>query len=105
MICYCSSIADEYGIEIGGVNKLVPNLGIEDKYVLHYRNRQLYLSLRMKLTKVHRIQTNKRLTLIQTKEKNAASSFGKYFCKLMNNSVYGKTMENLRNNAGDYKNM
>ena len=52
---YCSNIADEYSIKIGGVNKLVPNLGNKSKYVLHYRNLQLYLSLGMKLTKVHKI--------------------------------------------------
>ena len=42
---YCFSIANEYGIKLGGVNKLVPNLGNKNKYVLHYRNLQLYLSL------------------------------------------------------------
>ena len=52
---YCSNIADEYGIKIGGVNKLVPHLGNKSKYVVHYRNLQLYLSLGMKLTKIHRI--------------------------------------------------
>ena len=52
---YCSNIADEYGIKIGGVNKLVPNLGNKSKYVVHYKNLQLYLSLGMKLTKVHKI--------------------------------------------------
>ena len=52
---YCSSIANEYGIEIDGVNKLVPNLGDKSKYVLHYKNLKLYLSLGMKLTKVHKI--------------------------------------------------
>ena len=52
---YCSDIANKYGIKIGGVNKLVPNLGNKSKYVVHYRNLQLYLSLGMKLTKVHRI--------------------------------------------------
>ena len=52
---YCFSIANEYGIKIGGVNKLVPNLGNEGKYVVYYKNLQLYLSLGMKLTKVHRI--------------------------------------------------
>ena len=35
---YCSNIANEYGIKIGGVNKLVPNLGNKSKYVVHYRN-------------------------------------------------------------------
>ena len=42
---YCSNIASKYGIKIGGVNKLVPNLGNKSKYVVHYRNLQLYLPL------------------------------------------------------------
>ena len=52
---YCSSIANEYKIEIGGVNKLVPNPDNKSKCVLHYRNLQLYLSVGMKLVKIHRI--------------------------------------------------
>ena len=52
---YCFNIANEYGIKIDGVNKLVRSLGNKSKYDVHYRNLQLYLSLRMKLTKVHRI--------------------------------------------------
>ena len=45
----------DYGIKIGRVNKLVPNLGNKSKYLLHYKNLQLYLSLGIKLTNVHRI--------------------------------------------------
>ena len=52
---YCINIADEYGIKTGGANKLLPNLNGKNRYVLHYRNLKLYLSLGMKLTKVHRI--------------------------------------------------
>ena len=52
---YCSNIANEYNIKVGGVNKLVPNLGNKSKYVPHYRNLQVYLSLEMKLVSVHRI--------------------------------------------------
>ena len=52
---YCLSIANKYGIKIGGVNKLVPNLSNKSKYVVHFKNVQLYLSLEMKLTKIHRI--------------------------------------------------
>ena len=42
---YCFNIANEYGIKIGGVNKLVPNLGNKSKYVVNYRNLQLHMSL------------------------------------------------------------
>ena len=52
---YCSDIANKYGIKVGGVNKLVPNLRDKIKYVVYYRNLQYYLSLGMKLIKVHRI--------------------------------------------------
>ena len=52
---YCFNIADKYGIKSGGFNKLVPNLGNKSKYVVHYKNLQLYLSLGLKLTKVHKI--------------------------------------------------
>ena len=52
---YCFNTANKRGIKIGGVNKLVPNLGSKSKYVVHCRNLQLYLSLGIKLTKIHRI--------------------------------------------------
>ena len=45
-------IANEYGIKIGGVNKLVSNLGNQIKYVVHYRNLQLNLSLVL-VKKIH----------------------------------------------------
>ena len=52
---YCKKIADEYEIKVGDVEKLIPNLGNKINYVVHYRNLQLYLSLGMKLTKIHRV--------------------------------------------------
>ena len=104
---YCSNIANEYGIKIGGVNKLVPNLGNKSKYVVHYRNLHLYLSLGMKQTKVHRIlkfkQSFKHLNNVKKctdfntdKRKNAGNTFEKDIFKLVNNNTFGKTMENLR---------
>ena len=51
---YCIEIADRYKIKVGDVKKLIPNLGNKTKYVLHYRNLQLYMSLGMRLTKIHR---------------------------------------------------
>ena len=114
---YCRNIANEYEIKIGGIHKLVPNVGNKSKYVVYYKNLQLYLSLGMKLTNVHKILKFKQFDWLKkyidfnkNKSKNAANSFEKDFFKLMNNSVFGKTMENLRkrisiklvNNAKDY---
>ena len=47
-------IADKYEIKVADVKKLTPNLGNKSNYVVHYRNLQLYWSLGMQLTKIHR---------------------------------------------------
>ena len=91
------------GVAPTEVDNLVPNLRDKERYMLHYRNLQLYISLGMHLTKVHRalwfeqspwmepyIRMNTEL------RKQATSVFEKDLYKLMNNSVFGKTMENLR---------
>ena len=81
---YCRIIAVKNQIKVGGVKKLVPNLGNKTKYVLHYRNPQLYLSSGMKLTKIHRILKFKqsdwmrRYILFNTEKRtNAANVFEK----------------------------
>ena len=35
---YCLGITKEYGIRVGEVNKLIPNLKNKENYVVHYRN-------------------------------------------------------------------
>ena len=99
---YCKTIVDKYGIKVGVVKTLIPNLGDKTNYVVHYRNLQLYL-LQLKLTKIHKILKFKQSDWMKisidfnTEERrNAVNSFEKYFFKLMINSVFGKTMENLR---------
>ena len=56
MLKYCKEIADKYeiNIKVALVKKLILNLGNKTKYVLHYKNIQVYLSLGMKLTKIQR---------------------------------------------------
>ena len=83
---YCKEIADKYEIKVGDVKKLIPNLGNKTNYVLHYRNLQLYLSLGMKLTKIHRILKFKQSDWMKfyidfniEKRKNAANSLKKKF--------------------------
>ena len=71
--------------------------------MLHYRNLQLYTDLDLKVKKVYRaLEFNQSLWLRQCidfntqKRTQARNSFEKDFFKLMNNSVFGKTMEDLR---------
>ena len=68
--------ADKYGIKVGVVKTLVPNLCNKNKYVIYYRNLQLHLTFVVKLNKVRRILKLKQsdwlkntLILIWTKEK------------------------------------
>ena len=100
---YCKEIADECDIKVGDVKNLIPNLRNKTKYVLHYRNLQLYLFLGMKLTKIHRMLKFKQSDWMKKyigfnteKRKNATNDFEKDFFKLMINSACGTTMENLR---------
>ena len=98
-------LAPEKMIPTGGkVSKLIPNLNDKERYVLHHENLKLYTRLGLRITKIHKgitfeesnfmeeyIQLN---TDLRTK---GTTDFEKDFYKIMNNTVFGKTMENVRN--------
>ena len=97
----------EFNISIGQVHKFIPTLNKNEKYIIerkvHYRNLQLYTDLGLQVKKVQKVlEFNQSLWLKRyidfniQKRTQAKNSFEKDFFKLMNNSVFDKTMENLR---------
>ena len=84
--------------------KLTTNFRDKVEYAVHYRNLKLYLQLGLVVTKVRRVLTFKQSPSLKsyidfnTRQRSlAGESFLKDFFKLMNNCVFGKTQENLRN--------
>ena len=97
-------ILKRYRITNSGLNctKLVPHLMKHEKYCVHYLNLKFYLEHGMKLVKIHRvIQFIQSTWLAPYIKKNsdlratAKNDFDKDNAKLMNNSIYGKTVENV----------
>lgn len=85
------------------IKKLIPNLNHKRNYVIHYKNLQQCLQLGLKLKAIHKILEfdqspwlEKYIQFNTNQRKLAVSKFEKNFFKQMNNSVFGKTMENLR---------
>ena len=90
-------------IEVNKIQKRIPHLGDKKKYILHLNLKQ-YLSSGLRLTNIHRGIKFKEsrwlenyIALNTELRTAAANEFEKDFFKLMNNSVFGKTMENIRN--------
>ena len=100
---YCKDIVDKYDIKVGGVKKLIPNLYDKIKYPVHYKNLKYYLSLGMKLVKIHRILSFKQSSRLKIfadfnteKRRLSNDEFNKNLYKLFNNCIYGKSIENAR---------
>ena len=90
-------------VNIDGVEKLICHFKPRKNYVVHFVNLMQYLEMGMILTAVHKgISFNQSPWMEPYIRKNtelrkcASNSFEKDFFKLMNNSVFGKTIENIR---------
>ena len=88
---------------INGVEKLVPNLYHKKRYVIHIRALDQALKHGLVLERIHRaieftqLAWMKEYIHFNTRLRTAATNdFEKDFYKLMNNSVFGKTMEDIR---------
>ena len=64
------------------------------RYVVHCHNLDLYLQLGLVVTQIHRVLAVEDFNTHQ--HSLVGSSFLKEFFQLINNSVFGKTQENLR---------
>ena len=90
-------------MEINGVEKLVPNLRNKKNYVIHIQALNQALQHGLRLDRIHQAIEFDQLPWLKTYidfntqlRTAAGNDFEKDFFKLMNNSVFGKTMENIR---------
>ena len=84
--------------------KLILNLNNKYNYVDHIKTLQLYIQLGLKITKIHRVVEFEQSDWLKEwidynteQRKQAKTDYEKDFFKLMNNAVYGNTMEDVKN--------
>ena len=91
-------------MKINNCTKVVCNVQDKENYPIHIFALKKALNRGLKLKKVQRVIECRQeywlklyIDMNTDLRKDAKNDFEKYFFKLMNNSVFGKTMENVRN--------
>lgn len=93
-----------HGITDGNIDKLIPNQMNKTRYACLLNNLQFYVKHGLKITKVHECIEFEQAPLMRAyidhnsvKRKAATTDALKDLFKLLNNAIYGKTLENVRN--------
>ena len=86
--------------------KLILDLLSKKNYKVYYKNLEYYLKLGAKVTKVHKILTfdeksflKEYIDLNTELRKNSKNDLEKDLFKLMDNAIFGKSMENVLNRS------
>ncbi len=100
---YSKNILKQLDSNFSKSEKLICTLNNKKKYVLHYVTLKLYLKLGLKLTKIHRILSFKQKPWMKPyiennnrKRAECTSTFQSNLFKLLNNSCFGKSIENVK---------
>lgn len=102
---FAKQLCDKFNLKSNlNTQKLITTFNEKTHYVLYYRNLRLYLSLGLKLKKIHRILQFKEkpfikdyITFNSKKRADATNNFDINFYKFLSNSLFGKTMEKPEN--------
>lgn len=105
---HVTKFIEDHKVQYCKQERLAPNVFDKEKYIVHIKSLQQYLSLGLILTKVHRVIQFRQKAWLKSyiefntmKRQKATSEHEKNFYKLLNNAIFGKMMENVRR----YKNV
>ena len=94
----------EKAMQYTSTTKLMATCYDKKEYVVHFRALQFYLKMGLQITKIHRVIQFTQAPIFRDyidynskRRQEAQNEFEKDFYKQKNNSLYGKSLENMRN--------